>query len=361
MDYFSIIFIVILYIYGFLLLYITSISKKKGEMQAFYNNLFNSLVFIGSITLCLLNIYILRVTTLDLIIFPFNLAIILFLIIYLPLLSISVNREKNKQTYKNGSWKKYYLTTLKQLPLKYELYRKSTHLIVLAIVFFYFTLGFWVENVFVYLFRLAPPFISDIFFSLYNSEGNKMVFTQYLVVFLVSLSLIGLISADVIRILRPDWYPLKPVNLILREKEISSRLGPHISMGIGCFSIIITYGIFQPTGPLIICTSMTMAIFGDMTANLLGRTTGKRKIRNTSKTYEGLIWGIISAYFSGFLCLTLLNTIYHISLIGLIFIPLIGSIIIGFLDFADLEIDDNLSYNILVSFILFLVSNILIY
>ena len=359
MDYLSITFIIILYMYGIVLLYITSISKKKGEIQAFYNNLFNSLVLIGSLTLNLINIYLLRDTTTDLIIFPFNLAIILFLITYLPILSISVNREKNKQIYKNGSWKKYYLTTLKQLPLKYELYRKSTHLIVLAIVFFYFTLGFWVENVFVYLFRLAPPFISDIFFSLYNSEGNKMVFTQYLVVFLVSLSLIGLISADVIRILRPDWYPLKPVNLILREKEISSRLGPHISMSIGCFSIIITYGIFQPTGPLIICTSMTMAIFGDMTANLLGRTIGKRKIRDTPKTYEGLFWGMISAYLSGFLCLFLLSAIYSISIIGLISIPLIGSIIIGLLDFTNLEIDDNLSYNVIVAFILFLVSNLL--
>jgi len=359
MDYLSIIFIIILYMYGIVLLYITSISKKKGEVQAFYNNLFNFLALIGSLTFSLINIYILRDTTTGLIIFPFNLAIIIFLVTYLPILSISVNREKNKQMYKNGSWKKYYLTTLKQLPLKYELYRKFTHLIVLAIVFFYFTLGFWVENVFVYLFRLAPPFISDIFFSLYNAEGDKMVFTQYLVVFLVSLSMIGLISADVIRILRPDWYPLKPVNLILREKEISSRLGPHISMGIGCLSIIITYGIFQPTGPLIICTSMTMAIFGDMAANLLGRTIGKRKIRDTPKTYEGLICGMISAYLSGFLCLVLLNTIYHISIIGLISIPFIGSIIIGFLDFANLEIDDNLSYNIIVAFCLFLASNLL--
>ncbi len=361
MDYFSIIFIIILYIYGILLMYITLISKKKGEIQAFYNNLFISLVFIGSLTLNLINIYIIRDTNIDLIIFPFNLAVIIFLIIYLPILYLSVNREKSKQMYKNGSWKKYYLTTLRQLPLKYELYRKSTHLVVLAIVFFYFTLGFWVENVFVYLFRLSPPFISDIFFSLYNSEGNKMVFTQYLVVFLVSLSLIGLISVDALRILRPDWYPLKPVNLILREKEISTRLGPHISMGVGCFSIIITFGIFQPIGPLLICVSMTMAIFGDMVANLLGRTVGKRKIRDTSKTYEGLIWGMISAYLSGVLCLLLLNTFYHISIIGLIFIPLIGSIIIGFLDYADLEIDDNLTYNVFVSLILFLVSNILIY
>jgi hypothetical protein len=76
MDYLSIIFLVILYIYGISLLYITSISRKKGEIQAFYNNLFISLVLIGSLTMNLINIYILRDTTTDLIIFPFNLAII---------------------------------------------------------------------------------------------------------------------------------------------------------------------------------------------------------------------------------------------------------------------------------------------
>ena len=35
------------------------------------------------------------------------------------------------------------------LPLKYEIYRKLTHLVVLAIVFFYFTLGFIIQNVFI--------------------------------------------------------------------------------------------------------------------------------------------------------------------------------------------------------------------
>ncbi|TFG24487.1 MAG: hypothetical protein EU532_12540 [Promethearchaeota archaeon] len=361
MNLLSLIFIIILYFYGTILLYITSISKKKGEMQAFYNNLINSLVLIGSVTISVLNIYVLRISTTDFIIFPFDLLIIASLIIYLPIFSFFVHREKNKYKDQNSSWEKYYLTTFKELPSKFELYRKSTHLIVLGIVFFYFTLGFLVQNVFVYLFRLAPPFFSDLFFSIYNLEGDKMVFTQYLVVFLVGLSLIGLISADIIRILRPDWYPLKPVNMILREKERSSRIGPHISMGVGCFSIIITYGPFQPIGPLIICTSMTMSIFGDMTANLLGRILGKKKIRTSNKTYEGLIAGMISAYISGFLCLFLLNAIYHISVMGLFFVPLVGSIVIGILDYADLEIDDNLSYNVLVSFSFFLVSNALLY
>ena len=85
------------------------------------------------------------------------------------------------------------------------------------------------------------------------------------------------------------------------------RLGPHISMSIGCFSIILLFGIIQPIGPVIICTSMVMSIFGDITANLTGRTLGRRKIRKTNKTYEGLIAGMIAAFFSGVTVLYILR------------------------------------------------------
>jgi len=134
------------------------------------------------------------------------------------------------------------------------------------------------------------------------------------------------------------------------------RLGPHISMGIGCFSIIILYGMFQPIGPLVICTSMTMSIFSDMTANLVGKKFGRKKIRNTKKTYEGLFAGMSVAYVSGVITLLLLSQIYMIKPISLILIPLVGAIIIGLLDFLDLEVDDNLSYNFIVSTVLFFIS-----
>jgi len=183
-----------------------------------------------------------------------------------------------------------------------------------------------------------------------------MIFTQYLVVFLVGVSLLGMLSADFIRILRPDLYPLKPVNRILRKKERHMRLGPHVSMGIGCFSIIILYGMFQPIGPLVICTSMTMSIFADMTANLVGKKFGCRKIRNTKKTYEGLFAGMSVAYVSGVITLLLLSQVYMLKPMSLILVPLVGAIIIGLLDFLDLEVDDNLSYNFIVSTVLFFMS-----
>jgi len=283
---------------------------------------------------------------------------IIFIIFFLPLFYYSIYREKRivKRDLKEKPWKEDFSLLSEVLPFKYELYRKLTHLVVLGIVFFYFTLGFLVQNIFVYVLEFFPNFISEIFFSIYNIEANKMIFTQYLVVFLVGISLIGMLSADFIRILRPDLYPLKPVNRILRKKERHMRLGPHISMGIGCFSIIILYGMFQPIGPLVICTSMTMSIFADMTANLVGKKFGRKKIRNTKKTFEGLFAGMSVAYISGVITLLLLRQVYMLKTVSLILIPLVGAVIIGLLDFFDLEVDDNLSYNFIVSTVLFFIS-----
>jgi CDP-diglyceride synthetase len=281
---------------------------------------------------------------------------IIFVIFFLPHFSFSVYREKRSFRLEEKTMDKKPLHLTEDLPFKYELYRKLTHLGVLGIVFFYFTLGFLVQNFFVYILDFFPNIVSDFFFSIYNIEANKMIFTQYLVVFLVGASLIGFLTADFIRILKPNLYPLKPINRILRKKERHMRLGPHISMGIGCFSIIILYGPFQPIGPFSICTSMTMSIFGDMAANLVGRKFGHNKIRKTKKTYEGLFAGMSVAYISGIITLLLLSQLYAINLMILILLPLVGTVIIGILDFLDLDVDDNLSYNIVLSTILFFIS-----
>ena len=360
MNVLSFVIICIFYFYTAILFYITVLSRRKRETSAFINNLSNSIVLIFSITISIILIQILKISNTDFIVFPFDIFIIFFIIGYFPILYFFIHREKKRIKNQDDSWKRYYAVYTQELPLKYEIYRKLTHLVVLAIVCFYFTLGFLVQNVFTYILNILPPIISDLFFSLYNLEGDKMIFTQYLVVFLVGISLIGLITVDLIRIIRPDYYPLKPVNLILREKEIQTRIGPHISMGVGCFSIIIIYGIFQPIGPLVICTSMTMSIFGDMASNLFGRMVGRRSIRKTKKTYEGLIAGMISSFVSGMICLVLLNGLYHISYFGLFILPLVGAFIIGGLDFLNLEIDDNLSYNVIITPILFFLSTILI-
>jgi len=355
LDTLSIIIILILYFYGLISLYIAFLAKKRNEIGAFINNLVNSLILIVSITINL-TINFLKISNIGFIVFPFDIFMIIFVIFFLPHFTLSMIREKRKVRLKEKHIEEDFSITIEELPFKYELYRKSTHLVVLGIAFFYFTLGFLVQNIFIYILEFFPDIISEFFFSIYNIEVNKMIFTQYLVVFLVGASLIGLLTADFVRILTPNLFPLKPINRILRKKERRMRLGPHISMGIGCFSIIILFGPFQPIGPIIICTSMTMSIFGDMSANLVGRKFGRRKIRKTKKTYEGLIAGMSIAYVSGIITLLFINQLYPINFFSLIILPSIGTFVIGLIDYLDLDVDDNLSYNFILSTTLFVIS-----
>jgi len=359
LDLLSYIVVGFFYFYGLILLYITFLTKKKGEKGAYYNNLVNSLVLLIALSINLLIINLLRITNIDFLIFPFDVFLLSFIILFLPFFYLLIRREKYRsKTIETKT--DIRANSIKTLPLKYEIYRKLTHLVVLGIIFFYFTLGYLVQNLFVYLFKILPEFLSELFFSVYYNIDNQMIFTQYLVVCLVGISLIGFLTAEFVRILKPKSYPLKPVNKILREKERHMRFGPHISMGIGCFSIIIIYGLIQPIGPLIICTSMTMAIFGDMTSNLFGRTFGRNKIRNTNKTYEGLIAGVLVAFISGIIVLSLLNGLYFLSILNILFLSLIGALIVGILDYLDLEVDDNLTYNFVISSVLFFFSFIII-
>ena len=297
-------------------------------MGAFANNLANAIILIISITINIILISVFNHSDKEFIIFPFNALMIGFVIVFFPLFFIFVRREnvKIKKLIENSN--KTEIQSLKELPLKFDIYRKITHLIVLGVIFFYFTLG----------------------------GGDIMIFTQNLVVFLVGISLVGLLTAEIVRILAPKIYPLKQINQILREKELHLRLGPHISMGIGCFSIILLYGLIQPIGPVLICTSMAMSIFGDISSNLVGRMIGRRKIRKINKTYEGLVAGIIVSFFSGIIVLYLLRNFYRFNIIGSLLIPLIGAMIIGLLDYIDLEIDDNLSFNFCLSTIFYIIS-----
>ncbi|MFX1366598.1 MAG: hypothetical protein ACFFCE_00125 [Promethearchaeota archaeon] len=327
-------------------------ARKKREIGAFINNLTNAIILIISITINVILITILNFLNGEFIIFPFNILIIGFVLVFFPLFFLFVRRENIKIKRQKVKNIKIEVQSSNELPLKYDIYRKLTHLIVLGIILFYFTLGFLIQNVFVYIEKILPAFIPRVF----QVEGDIMIFTQNLVIFLVGISLIGLLTADIVRILAPEIYPLKPVNQILREKELNLRLGPHISMGIGCFSTILIYGLIQPIGPVIICTSMVMAIFGDISSNLVGRTIGYRKIKNTKKTYEGLAAGIIISFLSGIIVLYLLRNFYEFNILGLIFNPLIGAMIIGLLDYLDLEIDDNLSFNFCISTILFFIT-----
>jgi len=348
-----IIIICLFYLCCFLILYTAIIAKLRNEKGAYQNNLAIFFVLFISLTINLVITNFSNLSNINFIEFPFDILIFFFILFFLPLYIVFIFNENHKQKKKKEEIITYGYSHSNLLPLKYEVYRKLSHLVVLGIILFYFSLGFWTQNIFINILNYLPGIVSDIFYSIFPIESDDMIFTQYLVVFLVGISLLGLLTADFTRLIKPSLYPLKKVNRILREKEEHMRLGPQISMAIGCFSIIILYGLFQPIGPLVICTAMTMAIFGDMAANLIGRLYGKKKIRNTNKSYEGLFSGVLVAFLSGIILFFILEVYQIINLILFILFPIIGAIIIGVLDFIDLEIDDNLTYPFFISTILF--------
>lgn len=328
---------------------------------SFINNFVNFLILFISITVNLILVNIFNLSRAQFIVFPFDVSMIFFFPFFLIIFSLLVLREKKLLSKTNDQMEPAFQTASNVLPLKYEIYRKISHLVVIGIILFYFTLGSWIKDLIIDLIQFLPSGFSDLFYSLFLNEHQNMIFNQYLVIFLVAISLFGLLTADLIRILKPKLYPLKPVNQILRKKELYMRLGPQISMAIGCFSIIILYGLYHPLGPIVISTSMVMSIFGDIASNLIGRTLGKKKIqplgkKKSNKTYIGLFAGIFISFFSGVLILLILKAYYFFNMVAFIILPLSGALIIGILDYFDLEIDDNLTYPFILSTILFFLS-----
>ena len=155
-----------MYVYGLIILYITYLAKKKGEQGAFINNLINAFVFIASITINIVLINIFNLPNKEFIEFPFNIIIIGFILIFLPIFYLFISREKQRLKNRKIRYVHIELPAITQFPLKYDIYRKLTHFVVLGVILLYFTSGFLNQN---------------------------------FVVFLVGISLIGLLTADIIR------------------------------------------------------------------------------------------------------------------------------------------------------------------
>ena len=177
-----------LYFYSFILLYITYFAKKEGKKRAFINNLTNSIILILSLTINLIIVNFLNISNIDFIVFPFDIFMLGFILLFLPSFFLTIIHEKKKFKREKSKPNEIYLLPSQILPLKYDIYRKLTHLVVLGIILFYFTLGFWIQNIFVYILNFLPSIVSELFNSIFLIEANIMIFTQYLVVFLVGIS-----------------------------------------------------------------------------------------------------------------------------------------------------------------------------
>ena len=161
----------------------------------------NTIVFVISITITLILIHWINPLQSQFIAFPFDILFLGFIILYLPIFFILVIKEKRK--IQNGERTfEDYKTLKSEITLKYDIYGKITHFIIIGIIFSYFTLGFLIQNFFIYLLDLLPNF----FFNMFDTGDDIMNFTQNFVVYLVGISLIGLLTADFSRILMPKYF-----------------------------------------------------------------------------------------------------------------------------------------------------------
>jgi dolichol kinase len=220
-----------------------------------------------------------------------------------------------------------------KLSLKYDLYRKLSHFIVIGIFLIYFFLGPWMIELFNSWMALTPDF-----WNASQLEGPTSRYGQYTTMFFVGIAFIGLNLTDFVRIMRPEAYPLKAVNRILRDREKSTMLGPQVAFSIGCISVIMIIG---PYFPRVACAAMGISSFGDAAANIIGRRWGKHKLRGP-KTWEGLLGGAAVSFLVSFLFL-----IYEPPLITLnvgvpAIVALAGTITFCFVDYFTPVISDNL-------------------
>lgn len=326
-------------------------------MVDFTNNIVNSLTLLIAIILSVLR-PISDPSFNPILIFPFDFFIILFILPFFFAIHLLIHRERKRT--KNDKNKltelKNNVNDLRVLPLRYELYRKLTHLVVICICFFYFIFGVYIKLLFVNTISILPDSMRNILSGEDIALLSNVDFSQYIIVFLTSISLLGLLTADYVRIIAPEDYPLKSVNRILRQRELKTRIGPHITMAVGSISIILIFGPLSNKGPLIVSLSIIMSTVCDSSANLLGITLGHHKIRGGKKSYEGLIGGILISFFSGIMFLFFIFQIFP-SLINsqkTFFIPLLVALVIGIIDYLDLPVDDNLSFLLVSSIIIYL-------
>ena len=120
----SIIFVCFLYFYGLIMLYISFLARKKGERSAFIDNFVNSLVLIISISISLLLVSSLNPSNVNIIVFPFDILMVIFVAVFFPTFSLLIYREKLIMKKKLQDKRKTIPIIPKELPLKYDIYRK---------------------------------------------------------------------------------------------------------------------------------------------------------------------------------------------------------------------------------------------
>ena len=100
------------------MLYVSFLARKKGERSSFIDNFANSLVLIISISISLLLVSYLNPSNVNFIVFPFDLLMVIFVLVFFPLFSLLIYREKRIMGKKFGTIKKKFIPDTNRVTIK---------------------------------------------------------------------------------------------------------------------------------------------------------------------------------------------------------------------------------------------------
>ncbi|MHA1266773.1 MAG: phosphatidate cytidylyltransferase [Candidatus Helarchaeota archaeon] len=254
--------------------------------------------------------------------YPLAFYALAFLPVIIVFIGIYYLRERDKQKKLNSRSQSEKDQPIH--PLDLEVSRKAFHITIIGILVCYLFLGKLAANAFFgYLETgwdiwhinafLSPP-----------AEFTGRAFALFMIVLIFVL----LAFTDFVRLFKPEYYPIKMISNVYREKE-RQALGPHIHLAIG---VLFAVTFFSPP---IAMAVIAMAALGDAAATIVGINIGKHKINSRSKkTWEGCLGGIIVSFSTGFLCMiVLIRELNSFTILGALVLCGIGTLIFFLIDY----------------------------
>ncbi|HME56681.1 MAG TPA: hypothetical protein VKM55_31055 [Candidatus Lokiarchaeia archaeon] len=231
------------------------------------------------------------------------------------------------------------------LSIKYEVIRKTTHAVIILVVVCYVVIG--------PLFMLAVNWLLELV-GLPDLVSDQIYWGQYTVAFFTVIAFLGLSTAEVVRVYFYKAYPLKSVKKIFRQKEIGAALGSHIALTVGCLSVILIFGPYEPE---IVMASIAISAIADGAASIVGRRFGMHEYKTAfskkRKTFEGLLTETIVSIILSFLFLIYRFGVYSFLL------AFVAAMVIDFIDYLSIQVSDNLINPIACAVVLVLVATLL--
>jgi dolichol kinase len=255
--------------------------------------------------------------------------------------------------------------------LDLEISRKIYHVVILIVIVCYLFVGYTTLDA-IYNFALhnlpqppqmPPPeqimdFIVDPLILEFRA-GHLLMLMAVAWIFII------LLFTDIVRIKRYRYYPIKMLAKIYRDKE-RLVLAPHVYLTTGIlFALVLSDSIASYIGdpvisPHIIVMTLVVSALADAVATIIGITKGKHHLKGGKgkKTWEGLIAGVIAAFFLGMISYIIIMLVHppevppYGGTIGqAIVFSLVGAAVIGLIDFFSppIPVSDNLLNPVIMS------------